>query len=150
MLEMINNILIVLIQPSCLSLARIPLQASPEPPPVPWYRSPSSGTDSPWSWWSSLSLQNQILILMVEGHFQLKNFSLKSLWSSNHSLINPPGIDMSRNLHPPVIFSVIKTDWKKEEIVQLVRYLFVCSMLDVSSEPSTHYRTGHGTADSHQ
>ena len=87
---------------------------------------------------------------MVEGHFQLKNFSLKSLWSSNHSLINPPGIDMSRNLHPPVIFSVIKTDWKKEEIVQLVRYLFVCSMLDVSSEPSTHYRTGHGTADSHQ
>ena len=136
-----------LIEPSYLSLAKIRLRASPEPPPAPWYRSPSSGTDSPWSCLTSLSLLNQILTLMINGHFQLKNFSWKALWSSNHSLVTPPGNDRRRNLHIPVIFSLIK---RTTPTSVLVFYLFVCSMLDISSEPSTHYRAGHGTADSHQ
>ena len=84
---------------------------------------------------------------MINGHFQLKNFSWKALWSSNHSLVTPPGNDMRRNLHIPVIFSLIK---RTTLTPVLVFYLFVSSMLDISSEPSTHYRAGHGTADSHQ
>ena len=138
--------------PSCQSLSRTPLHHPPGPPLVSWHNTPSWETHSlcsPWSWLTSLSPLTLISTWRRRSHLQWRSWSWRVSWSSIHSLGSLTESPQTGHLPPswslPVKLSIIER-WCLEFVCYLVKF----PMPDIPGQSSTHYRSGNGTADSHQ